>query len=130
MSRPPALPFRSTRHFCRASNTLKQGSEVEYGFLGVSMPQPDDPVPRASPGAVVVGRAGGYARRARPLETGDVITHVNGRAVHDRDELLLHVGKLPPDASVRLTVERGGPVAAIRRFSELAKFGVARQARS
>ena len=51
--------------------------------------------------------------QARPpsavaAERDDVITHVNDRAIHDPDELLLHVGKLPPDASVRLTVERDG----------------------
>ena len=33
----PASPCRSTRHFCGRSNTLKTGSEVEYGFLGVSV---------------------------------------------------------------------------------------------
>ena len=82
---------------------------------------------RGKNGVMVVERAGRHAgRRAIRCKTGDVITHVNGEEIHDPDELMLNVGKLPPDASVRLTVERDGRSHVVT-IDELAKFWVARQ---
>jgi S1-C subfamily serine protease len=99
---------------------------VEYGFLGVSLPRSSDPRVRATPGAVVQSTLEGTPAGRSLLENGDVITHVNDQEIREPDELLLHVGKLPPEAGVRLTVERDGQVRTIE-IPELAKYWVARK---
>lgn len=91
----------------RAIDRLKQGEEVEYGFLGV---QPEDltldeqasglqgtRVDRVVPGAPA-DHAG--------LKPRDLIVRVNNRPVYDQDGLVLAVGSLPVDTTVRLAVRR------------------------
>ncbi|MGD9722791.1 MAG: trypsin-like peptidase domain-containing protein [Pirellulales bacterium] len=112
--------------FHRALDALKQGSEVEYGFLGVSLPLPTDPRLRAMGGAVVQGTLEGTPAGRSLLQRDDVITHVNDTPVLEPDDLLLHVGKLPPEASVRLTVERDGQVETVI-IPELSKYAVTRK---
>ena len=104
-----AVPVDQT--FRRALDALKQGREVEYGFLGVS---PEN----FTPAEILAGKQGVRVRevvRGTPaqrygLQPEDVITHVNGAPIYDQDGLVLEVGKLPVDATVRLTVEREGQV--------------------
>ncbi len=112
--------------FHRALKELKQGNEVEYGFLGVSLPLSSDPRARATVGALVQSALEGTPAGRSLLQSGDVITHVNDQVVREPDELLLHVGKLAPDASVRLTVEREGQVRTVV-IPELAKYFVSRK---
>jgi S1-C subfamily serine protease len=100
-----AIPVDDT--FRRAVEALKQGNEVEYGFLGVSLPTPIDPRLRSVMGAVVQKTLEGTPAGRSLLQPLDVITRVNDQPVYGPDDLLLHVGKLPPEASVRLTVLRG-----------------------
>ncbi len=116
-----AIPVDET--FLRALDALKQGNEVEYGFLGISMPQPGDPIARTTTGAVVSQAIEGTPAGRAQLRTGDVITRVNDFPVNEADDLLLHVGALPPDSSVRLTVLRDGQPHSIV-IPELAKYGV------
>jgi S1-C subfamily serine protease len=116
-----ALPVDET--FLRAVKTLKQGSEVEYGFLGISLPPPYDTRSRGKVGVMVVDVLEGTPAERSLLQKDDFITHVNGQEIHDHDELLLNVGKLPPDASVRLSVERDGRSHAIT-IGELSKYPV------
>ncbi len=116
-----ALPVDET--FLRALKSLKQGSEVEYGFLGVQLPAPYDTRGRGRSGVLVVDVLEGTPAERFQLQKDDLITHVNGQEIRDHDELLLHVGKLPPDASVRLTVERDGRSHVIS-IGELSKFWV------
>jgi len=60
------------------------------------------------------------------LQPDDVITRVNDNPVRGPDDLLLHVGKLAPTDSVRLTVERDGRILSID-IPELAKYYVSRK---
>ncbi len=116
-----AIPVDDT--FRRVVETLKQGREVEYGFLGVapeSLRESD----------ILAGRHGVRVREViegrRPIGLAcaldDVITHVNGRPIYDADGLVLQVGKLPAEAVVRLTVERDGEVLPVN--AELTKYAV------
>ncbi len=116
-----AIPVDET--FRRVVETLKQGREVEYGFLGVgpeSLRESD----------ILAGRHGarvGVVVKGTPaerfgLKLGDVITHVDGRPIFDADGLVLQVGKLPVESLVHLTVERDGQVLPVN--VELTKYAV------
>jgi serine protease Do len=102
-----AIPVDAT--FRRAVETLKQGREVEYGFLGIQ------PV-NLKPQEVLSGLQGMRVGQVVPgtpaarygLKSGDVVTAVDDRPIHDADGLVLNVGRLPPEAVTRLNVVRGG----------------------
>jgi len=89
-----AIPVDQT--FRRVVDTLKQGREVEYGFLGV---QPVD-LPLSER---LAGLQGLRVERVVPgtpaarsgLRTDDIIVAVDGRPVADSDALMLQVGRLP-----------------------------------
>ncbi|MFH1920032.1 MAG: trypsin-like peptidase domain-containing protein [Planctomycetota bacterium] len=100
-----AFPVDET--FRRVVEALKLGREVEYGFLGIA------PV-NLRPEAVLSGLQGTLIERVVPgmpgqrfgLQSGDIVTTVNGKAIHDADELVLEVGRLPVESVVRLGVLR------------------------
>ncbi len=93
-----AIPVDQT--FRRVVETLKQGREVEYGFLGV---QPAN----LAAGEVLKGMHGIRVAQTIPgtpavkygLKTDDIITAVDDTPIHDADSFVLNVGKLPVDAS-------------------------------
>ncbi|MCR4412390.1 MAG: PDZ domain-containing protein, partial [Thermoguttaceae bacterium] len=100
-----AIPVDAT--FRRVLDTLKSGREVEYGFLGIE--------PRnLTPEETSSGRQGIRVFRVVPgspahrqgIRPGDLVTRVNGVPIHDADGLVLHVGRLPAEAKVRLSVLR------------------------
>jgi serine protease Do len=100
-----AVPVDET--FRRVIETLKQGREVEFGFLGIH------PVNLRSQD-ILAGKHGirvdtvvaGTPAQRYGLEAMDIITHVNGQPIYDADGLMLQVGKSPVDAEVKLTIKR------------------------
>lgn len=102
-----AIPVDQT--FRRAVETLKQGREVEYGFLGI---QPTNLTPQE----VLTGLQGMRVGQVVPgtpaarygLKPGDIVTAVDDTPLHDADGLVLNVGRLPAEAVTRLSVLRGG----------------------
>ena len=100
-----AYPVDDT--FRRAVERLKQGREVEYGYLGV---QPIGLLPEE----VLRGMRGVRVHRVVPgtpadrygLKPGDLVTQVNGVAIQTPDALVLEVGRLPVESAVRLDVVR------------------------
>jgi len=101
-----AIPVDET--FKRALDALKQGQEVEYGFLGV-LPQSLS-IEERNKGEL--GVKIDYVVAASPADRAgllaqDVVTHVEGRPVRQPDDLILQIGRLAPDAQARLTVKRG-----------------------
>jgi len=117
-----ALPVDDA--FRRALESLKQGREVEYGFLGVE-PEPIAPIERANGkhGAKVRMFVAGTPAQRAGLMPGDVITHVDGQPIYDPDQLMLSIGKMPAGAQVRLTLERSDG-RILPAVVELAKFFV------
>lgn len=113
-----AIPVDET--FRWVVDKLKEGREAEYGFLGVQPANlsPDLPLRGTLLNSVVAGTP---AFRAG-LRSDDVVVAVNGEPIHGVDALMLHVGRLPAEATVRLTVERSGGRKEI--LAELAKFKV------
>jgi S1-C subfamily serine protease len=110
--------------FLRAVKTLKKGSEVEYGFLGVGIGslQPDERL-KGRHGVRVQSVAPGTPAKRVGLMTQDVVTHVGGEESQDRDQFMLAIGKLPAESSTILRVERNGrPLVIV--VDELAKYYV------
>jgi S1-C subfamily serine protease len=116
-----AIPVDGT--FRRAMETLKQGREVEYGFLGV---QPAN----LRPPETVAGLHGMRVNQVVPgtpalrygLKAGDIVTAVDNTPIYDADGLVLNVGKLPAEAVTRLSVLRGGAARTVE--ITLSKFAV------
>ncbi len=117
-----ALPVDET--FLRALKTLRQGREVEYGLLGVEISGlPPADRARGKHGVFVADvKAGTPADRAGLLPQ-DLITHIDDQEIHEPDELMLHIGKLPADGSARITVDRAGRTQVIP-VHELSKYWV------
>ncbi len=109
--------------FRRVIDRLKEGREVEYGFLGVyPMNLADYELRQGLHGARVASVEAASPAERYGLRPGDVVTHVAGRPIFDRDELFLQVGRLPVEAQVELTVLRENETQNIR--VTLAKFPV------
>lgn len=123
---PAGYALRVDETFHRVLAALKEGREIEYGFLGIQ-PANLSQVER------LAGHRGARVERVirgtpafGKLLPGDVITRVDGAAVVDCAEMMLRVGKLDVGTLVRLTVERGEPPAR-RRLEvtvELTKYPV------
>jgi serine protease Do len=98
-----AVPLSA--NFKRIIGVLKNGEEVEYGFLGVgvnTLNMPD------REGAYVDHIGDGTPARRAGLQVGETITAVNGLPVKDYDDLFLNVGSALAGAEVTLTVRRFG----------------------
>jgi S1-C subfamily serine protease len=102
-----AIPI--DKEFLEIVESHKKGQAVPYGFLGI-LPQ------NLSPPEVLAGivgmrvnmvSPGTPASRAKLLQN-DLITHVNGRPIHDASGLRLSVGLLRPGDVAKFTVERNG----------------------
>jgi S1-C subfamily serine protease len=110
--------------FLRAVKALKEGSEVEYGFLGVSVNSlVMGDRQKGQHGVVVNGVVPGTPARQAGLVESDLITHVNGEPIHDQDQFMLSIGQLAAESSAILRVERAGrPLVLV--VEELAKYEV------
>ena len=102
-----AIPVDAT--FRRALDTLKEGREVQYGFLGI---QPANlgakEVLSGVHGMRVDGVIAGTPAARFGLKAEDVITAVDQTPLYDADGLFLAVGKLPVETVTRLSVLRDG----------------------
>jgi len=105
-----AIPVDAT--FKRVLKSLKEGREVEFGFLGVG--------PGVGPtdlsyhdrrqgkhGVRVTRVVAGTPAATAGLRDDDVITHIDDRPVYDADDLILQVSAKPVETVVQLTVQRG-----------------------
>jgi S1-C subfamily serine protease len=102
-----AIPIDPT--FRRVIEVLKEGREVEYGFLGVL---PLNLRPREVLGGLQGARIDrvpqGTPAARYGLRADDIITAVGDAKIYDADGLVLEVGRLPVEAVTRLTILRGG----------------------
>jgi serine protease DegQ len=92
---------------------LIASGKVNRGNLGV---ETQDITPRiaqilglkATDGAVVVRVAPGSAAEDADIQTGDVITAIDGKPLHNAQELRNAEGLLPVGSTVKLSVQRNG----------------------
>jgi serine protease Do len=101
-----AIPIDAT--FRRVIDTLRQGREVEYGFLGVRpMNLRAQEVRDGRRGVRVQNVVPGTPADRFGIRPEDVITAVAGKPIDSSDGLMLEVGRMPADAQVRFTLLRG-----------------------
>jgi serine protease Do len=107
-----AIPIDST--FRRVIEILKQGREVQYGFLGI---QPANlsaqDALKGLHGIRIARTIPGTPAEKSGLKTDDIITAVNNTPIYDADGLVLNVGKLPVEAVAHLSLIRDGRPSAI-----------------
>jgi len=101
-----AIPIDPT--FRRVIDTLKQGREVEYGFLGIrpaNLRQQE--LAQGQHGVRVQNVLPGTPAKRYGLRPDDLILSVDGTTVQDSDELMLRLGRMPLEAVARLQLLRG-----------------------
>ncbi len=102
-----AIPVDET--FRRVVRTLKEGREVEYGFLGI---QPTNllqqEVLAGLQGARVDWIVPGTPAAAVDLRPDDLVTAIDGRPIYEADALVLEVGRKPVETVARLELLRDG----------------------
>ena len=86
----------------RAIDALKQGREVEYGFLGVQLPIRGEATNRIE--GVVAGTPAGEGG----LMPGDEILSIGHLPVVDADTLLLAVNAFDPGSRIKVRLRRDG----------------------
>jgi S1-C subfamily serine protease len=84
----------------RIIEVLREGEEVEYGFLGVAL-RPDQ---RRGTGVHVSNVVHGSPAQRAGLHSGEYILAINGQPVHDNDDLFLYIGTQLAGSKVRLDV--------------------------
>ena len=99
-----AMPFDiNTR---RIIEVLRRGEEVEYGFLGVSLQEPDG----MGNGVRLQSVAPGSPAYNAGLRAFDVVRAIDGKPVRNNDDLFLYVGMALAGNSIRVEVARNvGP---------------------
>jgi serine protease Do len=97
---------------------LKASGHVTRGWLGVQI-QPvtagiaDSLGMKKAEGAMVDEPQDGSPAAKAGIQSGDVITAVNGTAVKDARDLARTIGTLAPNATVRLDLIRGGQAKSV-----------------
>jgi len=89
-------------NFRRLIEVLRRGEEIEYGFLGV--PLPDD----TSRSIQLLGVTENGPAQLGGLREGDVITRINGQPASTFDDLMLTIGSALAGTKVKLKVRRFG----------------------
>ena len=116
-----AIPIDES--FKRIIDDLKNGREVEYGFLGIG---PDNLTSKEILDGAHGMRIGtifsGMPADRAGLRMADVVLAVDGQRVNDVDSLMLYIGRQPAEAITRLTVMRNGQTESFD--VELGKYPV------
>lgn len=99
--RGPFRAFPADDNFRRVVEVLRRGEEVEYGFLGVSIPTHENTTRLSEV------TAGGPADLAG-LQPGDLITYIDGVPIRSYEDLLAQVGPAGAGRRATVTVSRGG----------------------
>ena len=108
-----AIPFNET--YRQIVEVLKQGREVEYGFLGITV----DPNWRNGRGVRILNVTPGTpADKVKlvgnsPLSQSDVILSVDGKPIDSQDDLFLHLGAALAGSNVTMQILRNGQISTV-----------------
>ncbi|GHV88862.1 serine protease [Spirochaetia bacterium] len=110
-----AIPINNAK---RSIEEFISKGEISYGWLGVSLLEPDKDLAQA---LGIEGKRGALASQVfldspankGGIQPGDFITHINGREVRGVNALTLAVGDLKPGERVTFTVIRDGAAQEI-----------------
>ncbi|HJZ94178.1 MAG TPA: trypsin-like peptidase domain-containing protein, partial [Gemmataceae bacterium] len=90
---------------------LKRGEEIEYGFLGVTIPSD---ARSDSFGVEIGGVAPGMPAARAGLIAQDTIVAINGNPVRDHDDLFLHISAALAGSEADIEVRRNGTTRTFR----------------
>ncbi|MDA7979804.1 MAG: trypsin-like peptidase domain-containing protein [Pirellulales bacterium] len=88
--------------------SLKKGQEIELGFLGIHVEDRPELMRQGVPGVRITGTVFGTSADQAGLQSGDVISAIDGLNVYNSDELFLQFRKRLVDDRLRLLIERDG----------------------
>lgn len=109
--------------FRRVVDELKEGREVEYGFLGIAPGNLESrEILAGAHGMRVTSVIPGMPAQRFGVRMHDVVLAVDGDPIFDVDGLMLRIGRLPAEAMTRLTVMRNGQMESLD--VELGKYPV------
>jgi S1-C subfamily serine protease len=105
-----SIPINNAK---RSIDDFISSGEVSYGWLGVSLTDPDRDIIQAlglegMRGALASQLFTGSPADKGGIQPGDFITHLNGREMRGMNQLTLAVGDLKPGEQATFTVYRGG----------------------
>ncbi|MDR1929103.1 MAG: Do family serine endopeptidase [Treponema sp.] len=111
-----AIPINNAK---RSIDEFINKGEISYGWLGVSLTDPDKDVAQAldlsgKRGALVSQTFIGSPAEKGGIQPGDYITSLNGKEVRGMNQLTLMVGDLKPGEQAAFRVIRDGAVRDIR----------------
>lgn len=94
---------------------------VIRGWLGVGIQDISDELAESlnlkdPSGAIITHIMRGSPAEKAKLERGDIITHINGKLVHDYHETLEQISRQKPGSEITLTVLRNNKVLQTRTF--------------
>ena len=128
--RASGFAIRLDEPMLRVIETLRQGKEVEYGFLGV---MPEDVLVSRDPQlrgmAAAIGQGGAarifrdpepYLPAYRKLRAGDLILKINGESIESKGDLMRVVGLAGPLATIEV---EGFRPDEERRFNTTLRLG-------
>jgi serine protease Do len=105
-----ALPI--TQQMLSSIEALKDGREVAYAYLGVTVSTPTERERKSAGAEADEGVRVDAVDRDSPaqsiLRESDLVTRIDGVTVHDSDQFVRTIGCVPTDRPTRLTVFRDG----------------------
>ena len=108
-----AIPFDA--NYRRILNVLKDGQEIDYGFLGVA------PFTAPGGGVEVSGITPGCPAADADIRNGDILKKIDGHILKDTDDLLLYVGAALAGTDVVVEFQRrGAPMKATVTLAKMA----------
>ena len=118
--------FPVTQHLFDELQALKEGREIVYGYLGVTVSTPS-PHTRKNAGlhedsGVSIDSVEKNSPACDTLCPNDILVSINGEAISDSDQFAYVVGVTPIDRTVNISLVRDGksmqiPVQLVRRVS-------------
>jgi putative serine protease PepD len=101
-----AIPIQSAKS---VADKIVNGQPLDHGYLGVSTKAPSD----GQPGAQVASASAGDPAAGAGIQTGDVITAIDGAAIKSPADLSAQILAHSPGDTVQLEVRHNGQTSTV-----------------